>query len=286
MRSPLIRIALVLTCLASSWAVEIAEAADLTRPPVGYRLYPGDLISISVFDHEDLHARIRIPVDGQVSFPLVGELPAVVGMQLDDFTRSLKQRLEDGYIREAVITATVLDFGPRRAVVMGSVEKPDVVELNPFAPTTAMQAIGQVGGFLESANRTAAVVIREDPQQPGRKVALPVPAADDAQALVSDVVLLPGDIVIVPRLDRVYIIGEVRHPGAVNLPSQQDLTVSKAISLAGGFEKFAREAEVQLIRGGEPIRTVDVQAILSGKTGVVDVSLRPGDTVYVPESRF
>lgn len=271
---------LIAACLGAEDAVEAAAA------PIGYELYPGDLLSISVFDHDDLEARIRVPVDGQVSFPLIGELPAVVGMSLEAFTRSLEQRLEDGYIREAVITATVLEFGPRRAVVMGSVVEPNAVELNPFTPTTAMQAIGKVGGFLESANRAAAVVIREDPAQPGHKVALSVPSGDDAQSLVSDVVLEPGDIVIVPRLDRVYIIGEVGQPGAVNLPSQESLTVSKAISLAGGFEKFARESEVQLIRGDTPIQTVDVRAILSGKAGVVDVPLRPGDTVYVPESRF
>jgi polysaccharide export outer membrane protein len=261
-------------------------ALEGEQPPQGYRLLPGDLLHIAVFDHEDLTAQIRVPVNGVISYPLIGAMDGVVGAGLDNFIGRLQDRLEDGYIRQAVITVTVLEFGPRRAVVMGSVERPDAVQLSPYAPTTAMQAIGQVGGFLDDANRAGAIVIRDDPNDAGRKLALAVPAADDAQAMMSDVVLEPRDIVIVPRLDRVYIIGQVRRPGAVNLPSLEALTVSKAISLAGGFEKFARESDVLLIRSVGEMQTVDVRAILSGKEGVVDLKLKPGDTVYVPESRF
>lgn len=263
----------------------LARSPLAGTPQEGYRLYPGDLVRFSVFDHPDLTASIRVPTQGPVSFPLVGDLDHVVGQPLEEFTARLKTLLEDGYVRQAVITATVLDYGPRRAYVMGSVQRPTAIELNPYAPISALQAIGQAGGFLEDANRNAALVIRDDPAHPGRKIALALPAEDRPEAITADVQLQPFDLVIVPRLDRVYIIGQVRRPGALNLPGQEALTVSKAISLAGGFDRFARQTDVQLIRSGEPVQTVDTRALLRGDGGS-DPQLKPGDTVFVPESRF
>ena len=101
-----------------------------------------------------------------------------------------------------------------------------------------------------------------------------------------DVVLLPNDLVVVPRLDRIYIAGQVMKPGALSIPSQETLTVSKAVSLAGGFDKYAREGEVQLLHAGEPVKAVNVEGILSGHREFEDPVLRPGDTVYVPQRRF
>jgi protein involved in polysaccharide export with SLBB domain len=70
----------------------------------------------------------------------------------------------------------------------------------------------------------------------------------------------------------------------VPVPADEHLTVSKAISLAGGFGRFARETSVQLVRRGEQPVVVDVQAVLAGRAE--DPVLRAGDTVFVPESRF
>ena len=155
-----------------------------------------------------------------------------------------------------------------------------------YQHASAMQAIGQAGGFSDDANRAGAQVIRDDPALPGHKIGLQVPDSDHADSLVSDVILRPNDIIIVSRLDRVYIIGQVGKPGAVNLPSQEKLTVSKAISLAEGFSQFAKQSDVQLMRAGKRVQVVDVRAILSGETKGEDPILQPGDTVYVPESRF
>jgi protein involved in polysaccharide export with SLBB domain len=78
----------------------------------------------------------------------------------------------------------------------------------------------------------------------------------------------------------------VGKPGAVNLPSQEVLTVSKAVSLAGGFSQYAKQGEVQLMHSGKRVQVVDVRAILTGDAKVQDPVLEPGDTVFVPESRF
>jgi polysaccharide biosynthesis/export protein len=254
--------------------------------PRDYTLYPGDLLKIEIFDHSDLTTTLRIPANGTVPFPLIGEVKNVVGRSIDQFTSELARRLLEGYIRQAVITATVIEFSPRFVYVMGNVQKPSSVPLNPFLQLTAMQAIGEAGGFLEDANRSGAQVIRDDPLNPGQKIGLAVPVSDKADSLVGDIELRPNDIIIVPRLDRVYIIGQVGKPGALNLPSQEVLTVSKAVSLAGGFSQYAKQSDVQLMRSGKRVQVVDVRAILTGDANAQDPVLFPGDTVFVPESRF
>lgn len=268
--------------------------APAAQPPVAappaalrdYTLYPGDLLKIEVFDHLDLTTTLRVPANGIIGFPLIGEVKGVVGRTIDQFSTEIARRLLDGYIKQAVVTATVIEFSPRFIYVMGNVAKPSNIPLSPFATLTAMQAIGQAGGFLEDANRAGAQVIRDDPANPGGKIGLAVPGSDKADSLVGDIELKANDIIIVPRLDRVYIIGQVGKPGAVNLPSQEVLTVSKAVSLAGGFATYAKQSEVQVMRAGKRVQVVDVRAILTGDTKVDDPVLKPGDTVYVPESRF
>jgi polysaccharide export outer membrane protein len=289
MRVTFLLLAFVVAALAAA-AVAGEEPRPAPAPglaaPKDYTLYPGDLLKIEVFDHPDLTASVRVPAKGGITFPLIGDVQGLVGKPIEQFTAELSRRLGEGYIRQAVVSATVVEFGPRFVYVMGSVSKPTNIELSPFGRLTAMQAIGQAGGFLEDANRAAGLVIRDDPANPGQKLGLPIPDGDKAVAMAADVELNPGDILIVPRLDRVYVIGQVGRPGAINLPSQEVLTVSKAVSLAGGFSQFAKQSDVQLIRTGKRVQVVDVRSILTGDTKSEDPVLRPGDTVYVPESRF
>ncbi|MBA3708445.1 MAG: polysaccharide biosynthesis/export family protein [Planctomycetes bacterium] len=267
------------------WSANLSAGEAAPAAVAGYRLYPGDLLHIQVFDNPDLETDIRVPDTGTITFPLIGQVRELVGRTVEDFTNELSKRLMDGYLRQAVVTITVKDFGKRLATVMGSVTHPGPVALDPLRVTTAMQAIGDAGGFNDDANRIGAMVIRDNPHT-NEKIALQVPKGDKASDLVKDIVLEPGDIIIVPRLDRVFILGQVTKPGAVNLPSQEPLTVSKAVSLAGGFDKFAKQGNVQLIRTGQKVQEVDVRKILTGDSREEDPKLNPGDTVYVPESRF
>ncbi len=165
--------------------------------------------------------------------------------------------------------------------VMGQVAHPGTVNLH-NGHNTVQRAISDAGGFLEEANRDAVAVVRENPTD-GTSSTIPLVAAGVG---LKEIVLQPDDTVIVPRLDRVYIIGQVNHPGAVILPSQDPVTVSKAVSLAGGFDHFARESNVQLLRVGVPVRTIDVAAILTGDASKDDPRLAPGDTVFVPQRRY
>jgi len=248
-----------------------------------YRLFPGDLVRIEVFGHADLQIEARIPNGGDINFPLIGILAQVAGKSPETLAAEITARLADGYIRNPSVTVQVREYGPRHAWVVGAVKGAGQIKLDPLRTTTAQQAIGAAGGIDEDADRAGTMVMRDDPAKPGTKLAIPVETPEAAKA---DVLLEHGDVIVVPRADRVYVLGQVQYPRAVPLPSNDVLTVSKAISIAGGFGRFAKDNKVQLVRRGSQPQTIDVRAVLAGEKDAVDPLLKAGDTLFVPESRF
>jgi polysaccharide biosynthesis/export protein len=88
---------------------------------------------------------------------------------------------------------------------------------------------------------------------------------------------------------RVYITGQVRNQGPLDIPPDETLTVSKAILRAGGFGDFANQKSVKLVRTkGSKTVTKIVNLVLVYKKGRVDLDLplEPGDTIIVPERLF
>jgi protein involved in polysaccharide export with SLBB domain len=88
---------------------------------------------------------------------------------------------------------------------------------------------------------------------------------------------------------KVYLVGAVRAPGPQDISSDETLTVSKAILRAGGFTEFANEKEVRITRDINPGAddktnlVVNVEQIFEKGKVENDVTLRPGDLIYVPE---
>lgn len=89
---------------------------------------------------------------------------------------------------------------------------------------------------------------------------------------------------------QVYVLGEVKSPGAISLPTESGLTVLEAISLAGGFTPVAAPDRTRVIRTGADGKpqnfTVEVSAITKNGQKDKDMPLVPSDVVYVPQSFF
>ena len=85
----------------------------------------------------------------------------------------------------------------------------------------------------------------------------------------------------------VTVLGRVMSPGRIGIPATQDLTLSMAIQLAGGFDTSAKLTEIRVTRQNDPEdkRTleVDLKEVGADGAGSQDVQLQPGDIVYIPE---
>ena len=88
----------------------------------------------------------------------------------------------------------------------------------------------------------------------------------------------------------VTVLGQVRNPGRVNLPPTQDLTVTRAIQLAGGLDRSARDRAVRITRwtddGVQETMRVNLRKVGAGGTHGEDVLLKNADVVFVPETLF
>jgi polysaccharide export outer membrane protein len=85
---------------------------------------------------------------------------------------------------------------------------------------------------------------------------------------------------------RIYISGQVRNQGPMDIPADETLTVSKAILRAGGFADFANKRKIKLIRktGGTAQTTiVDLEAVIRKGRTDKDPIVEPDDTIIVPE---
>ncbi len=86
-----------------------------------------------------------------------------------------------------------------------------------------------------------------------------------------------------PSRGRVYVTGAIRIEGSVELPLDEPLTVSQAIIKSGGLKDFG-SSKVKLLRKNNPGRplVVDIRDVRRGKMDN-DQTLKPGDTIFVPE---
>jgi len=82
---------------------------------------------------------------------------------------------------------------------------------------------------------------------------------------------------------RIYVLGKVQKPGAIGV--EKPVTVLQALALAGGFQEFARDEEMSVIRSaGTENFTFDFnyKDVIRGKKSEQNILLRSGDVVVVP----
>jgi polysaccharide export outer membrane protein len=145
-----------------------------------------------------------------------------------------------------------------------------------------LQAISVVGGVVPNADGEKGFLLRGN-----NKIPIDFTRLIQRGDLSQNPKLQPGDSVVVPLADVVYVSGEVRKPGTVKYTG--DLTVSKAIAQAGGLTPLAAAGSTDILRGSaekkEQIR-IDLDRIMRSPGENSDVRLQPNDILSVPRRFF
>lgn len=152
-----------------------------------------DVLEISYWREKELSAEVVVRPDGRIALPLVGEVDAagLTPAQLTERIRALAQDL----LEAPELTVTVKQINSRNVVITGEVAKPGRYAL--AAPTTVVELIAMAGGLSEFADRKRIGVLRK---VNGVQTSFKVDYRRIAklQDLEQNVVLQPGDIVVVP----------------------------------------------------------------------------------------
>jgi protein involved in polysaccharide export with SLBB domain len=170
-----------------------AQAAII--PPQEYRIQPGDQLDIKLFYNPELNEQVTVRPDGRISLQLAKEVMAagLTPAQLNDF---LTTTYADQLVNPEV-TVMLRSFGGQRLFVDGEVNKAGVVNL--VGPMTILQAISAVGGLKESARLNEVLIIRRDAENRAKVATVNLEKALDGSDMSHDILLMPFDIVYVPR---------------------------------------------------------------------------------------
>ena len=168
-----------------------------------YYMRPGDELNIVVTQQQDLgnsstnQSPFVVRPDGNVSFPLVGEIHAE-GLTVSQFTDVLQQGLSR-YIVDPDVSVNISKLGRVRVYVFGEVKKPGAVELE--KGHTVIDAIGAAQGFTRDTAKKKIFLIHQD--QPKSLIPINLNNMLKTGDMSQNVTLREGDILYLTKNHRI-----------------------------------------------------------------------------------
>lgn len=156
-----------------------------------YRIAPMDTVTIKVFKMPDLSGDYEVDLTGQVSMPLIGNVPAaeLTTTQLD---QRVTERLGEKYLENPDVSVGVKASTRRSVTVDGAVK--DAGSYPITGAMTLMQAVAVAGGTAEDANARRVAIFR---QISGKRQAAAFDLVSIRRGQSEDPRVYPGDIVVI-----------------------------------------------------------------------------------------
>lgn len=150
-------IAVIPACAGSGRAVRVEDLVLAADPEEEYRIAPGDVLSVRVWNQEAMSvARTRVRDDGRISVPFLQDVEAS-NRTPAELATVLKARLQ-AFVVSPVVTVTLEDLRPLRIPVTGEVANPGIYEVD--RKSGVLAALAAAGGLGEFARRDAVHVLR------------------------------------------------------------------------------------------------------------------------------
>ena len=268
-------ISLLLAALLAQQAPAPPPAPPRPEPaaaaPARYMIGPQDLLKITVFDEPDLTNSYRVDGDGFITFPYIGRV-AAGGLTLAELQDRVRGLLAAGFIRNPQVRAEIGEFQSQSVLVSGEVRQPGKITMT--GAMTLLEALAAAGSTTSAASSELTVAHPKKPGETGSEVSR-INWKDLQLGKGTDVALMDGDIINVPKAQMFFITGQVRNGGPFVL--EPGTTIQQAIAMAGGLSE----------RGSD--RGITVTRLVNGKNTDVKVTLedtvQPNDTITI-RNRF
>lgn len=241
---------------------------------------PGDLVRVDVFGSPDLSGRYRVSQTGEVDLILAGRLH-IAGLTSEAAATELEQLLRNkDILKNPHVNVFVQEYLSHGVTILGEVKNPGMYPS--LGEHRLYDLIASAGGFTSSASNRI-TILRADKPNPPEVLELSNMAMTDG---ASDVPLSAGDRVVVGTGGIVYVIGDVGRTGGFVLSrTDPELTVLKALSLAGGFNHTAKTSAATILTqttNGLTHKDFNLNKIIQHKEP--DLELHAGDVLYIPAS--
>jgi polysaccharide export outer membrane protein len=239
----------------------------------------GDQIRVDVFDTPELSGESLVNDSGEIRLQ-TGNLVKVAGLSAFDAARAVEEALVSArMMNHPHVEVMILKYATQTVSVGGQVKTPGNYELT--TPRSVQDVLTLAGGLGDLADRHITVERKGTHQRFKYYVANNSEMESDNQVLV-----YPGDRIMVPKVGVVYILGDVGHPGAYPMETNDStLTALQAIALAGGINNTAAASKSVMMRKGEQgyqERKLKLKDMEKGKAP--NIELAAGDIIFVPFS--
>ncbi len=158
-----------------------------------YRIGPGDVLQLFVWKEPDLTRDVTVRFDGKVTVPLLGDVQAA-GHPPQELGDDIAKRLAR-FLAAPQVTVGVIQANSARFHVLGLVGKPGDFPLT--RRTTVLQGLALAGGFKEFAKTERILIIRREGETQ-TSLLVNYKSLEMGKDLAQDVVLKPGDTILVP----------------------------------------------------------------------------------------
>lgn len=256
---------------------------NLPIQPIG----ANDLVAVSVYDAPEFTRTVRVGADGFVRLPMLKQRIQASGLMPSELERILAGALkEEGLIVDPFVTVTVAEYNSRPISVMGAVRRP--LTFQAVGRVTLLDALARAEGLAPEAGPEILVSrprLTTDGEAPTLVRRITVKTLIDAADPAANLALTGGEEVRVPEAGKLFVVGNVKKPGAFVVRDASETTVLKVLAMAEGLLPYAGRRAYILRRegvGGNQEIPVELAKIMDRKSP--DEPLLPNDVLYVPDA--
>jgi polysaccharide export outer membrane protein len=285
------RASLLCFFLASAAAAQIqtpppadSGAANLPAQKIG----ANDLIAVSVYDAPEFTRTVRVDAEGNVRLPMLQQRVRAEGLLPAQLETAIAAALVAEQILVApYVTVNIVAYESRPISVVGAVRSPTTFQA--MGNVTLLEAITRAGGLAPDAGPEV-LVTHTQPGPDGAPISLtrriPVKSLIDMADPEVNLALHGGEQVRVPELGKIFIVGNVKRPGAFPLQDDDETTVLKALALSEGLAPYATKTAYIIRRddrtGHKNELPIELDKIMRRQSP--DVTLLANDILYVPDN--
>ena len=263
--------------------VEIG-GANLPAQKVG----ANDLIGVSVYGHPEFTRTVRVSADGQIRLPMLERRIKVDGLLPAELESAIAEALRaEEILVDPIVTVTIAEYRSRPISVAGAVRNPTTFQA--AGGVSLLDAITRAGGLSPEAGLEI-LVSRSQPGEGGKLVALtqriPVKGLIDAANPELNIPLHGGEEIRVPEVGKIFVVGNVKKPGAYRVQDTSETTVLQMLALAEGLTPYCGKQAFIYRREGSGSKNeipIELRKIMNRKS--TDVPLIANDILYIPDNR-
>jgi len=247
-----------------------------------------DLVGVSVYDSPELTRTVRVAADGTIRLPMLKQRITAAGLYPADLESAIADALsKEQILVDPIVTVSVVEYRSRPISVVGAVKQP--LTFQATGVVTLLDAVSRAGGLAEDAGPEI-LVSRPQTMPDGKTTSLVqrIPVArliHDADPEYN-IRLEGGEDIRVPEAGRIFVVGNVKKPGAYLITDGAESSVLKALALSEGLEPYAGKVAYIYRReggaGGKNEIPIELKKVLDRKAQ--DVPLVANDILYIPDA--